>query len=118
MFHKMFHKHSVSVCILLVLMAVLATPAGAQTLAFANASASCQNFYFDVQATGLTLYQQYTVAYVYTVTCNGVPTTVPESLSFTNYNGSNNNFTETISSGFIPWSSQLAGSCTVSVVAT
>ena len=79
----MFRKHSVSLWIILGLMAILATPASANVLTSATATANCQGYNLTVSAKDLTVGKAYTIDYTFTLTCNGVAIKVPGSINFT-----------------------------------
>ena len=79
----MFRKYSVSLWIVLGLMAVLVTPASANVLTSAIATANCHGYSLTVSAKDLTVGKAYTIDYTFTLTCNGVVTKVPGSISFT-----------------------------------
>ena len=79
----MFHKQSVTPWIILGLMAVLATPASANILTSATATANCQGYNLSVSAKDLKIGKTYTIDYTFTLTCSKVATKVPGSITFT-----------------------------------
>ena len=84
----MFHKRSVTLWVVLGLMAILATSAGASApppniLTSATATANCQGYNLTLSAKDLQVGKAYTINYNFTLTCNGVATQVPGSVTFT-----------------------------------
>ncbi len=79
----MFNKRSFVLGIILALMAVLATPASANQLESATATANCQGFTLTASAENLAVGETYTVDYNFVLTCNGAtPVNVPGSFTF------------------------------------
>ena len=98
---------SVSLWIILGLVAISAVPASAHQLQSASATANCEGFNLSVVAVALTVGRTYTVDYNFTITCNGgTPVNVPGSFKFV---ASATTMTVTTSGTF----SGLSGHCVV-----
>lgn len=105
----MFKKSaaSVSLCIVLGLVAISAVTASAHQLQSASATANCQGYNLSVGAVALTIGRTYTADYNFTITCNGgTPVNVPGSFKFV---ATANTMTVTTPGTF----SGLSGSCVV-----
>ena len=97
--------------IVLGFMALFTTPASANVLTSATATANCQGYNLTVNAKDLTVGTKYTIDYTFTLTCNKVVTTVPGSITFT---ATATTATET-AKGTFPG---LSGNCVVTGTAT
>ena len=103
----MFSKRSLVLCIVLGLMAILATPASANVLQSAVATANCQGYTLTAVAHDLGIGATYTINYNFVVTCSGgSPVNFPGSITF---KATAHTMTVTTSGTF----SGLAGNCTV-----
>ena len=105
----MFKKSaaSISLWVVLGLVAISAVPASANQLQSARATANCQGYKLSVVAVALTVGRTYTVDYNFTITCNGgTPVNVPGSFKFVATAGTMTVATSGTFSG-------LSGSCVV-----
>lgn len=91
----------------------MVTPARANILTGASATADCKGYTLTVNATGLTSGTTYTINYSFTLTCGGSTTTKPGSITFT---AAGTTATET-ATGTWP-GSPLLTNCTVTGTAT
>src|ERR1700739_4039125 len=69
--------------VLLGVIAVFSTVAFANILSGATGTATCSGWSISINAIDLTVHTTYTIDYSVTATCNGVATTVSNSISFT-----------------------------------
>jgi hypothetical protein len=93
------------------LLAFAATPASANTITSAEATANCSGYNLTVNTTGLTVGTTYTIDYFFLVVCgSAAPVTVPGSVTFTATAVTQG---VTTSGTFSP-TITLAGSCNVS----
>src|SRR5689334_21154914 len=65
------------------LLVTFATPALANILTEATATANCSGYSLTVDAKDLTQGKSYTIKYTFTVTSNGTSTTFPGTITFT-----------------------------------
>ena len=69
--------------VVFAMFALSAVPAMANVLTSASATADCNGYTLTVTATHLIVGNHYTIDYTFTLTCEGLTTTVPGSISFT-----------------------------------
>lgn len=108
-------RKSLRICIpIFGLVALMATPAKANTLTSATATANCQGYILTVNATDLTVNVTYTIDYSFIVTCGGgAPITITNSTTFTATDS-----TETVTASGSFNGNATGGNCTVTGTAT
>ena len=79
----MLRKRLASLGLVFGLLVMFATPASANILTEATATANCTGYSLTVDATDLTKGKSYTIKYAFKVTSNGTSTTFPGTITFT-----------------------------------
>ena len=79
----MFQRHFSSLAIAFAATAILASPARANVLTGASATADCTGYTLTVNATDLTPGTVYTITYSFTLICTGSSMVIPGSITFT-----------------------------------